>query len=343
MTGLIKYYNGPLKDSQHYCGWLETSSGTPINDSDVKNKYETQILSHSGIRIFEPRAHDPQNLSQQLLQEVAIVEDFEPFEVSAEVAEDMKRQHGDKVEVLIIDGQMFTKLKAGATVMVPKAVELRNAVGAQLPTGWDPKSYGISESIISQVDPVTLFALVASVEALVSAGITDPFELYQYIHVSDVAVCIGSGLGGTSSIRKMFKERFMDREVQKDVLAETFINTTGAWINMLLLGASGPIRTPVGACATSLESVDTGFDLIATGKAKACLVGGFDSQELDINIEFSNMQANIDSAKDAAAGRDPRQMSRPTTSSRAGFVNAEGSGIQLMSKSKLKFIIMNMN
>ncbi|RYP93649.1 hypothetical protein DL770_000180 [Monosporascus sp. CRB-9-2] len=31
MTGLIKYHNGPLKGSPHYCGWLEASSSSPIN------------------------------------------------------------------------------------------------------------------------------------------------------------------------------------------------------------------------------------------------------------------------------------------------------------------------
>ena len=80
----------------------------------------------------------------------------------------------------------------------------------------------------------------------------------------------------------MFKRRYLDRQVQKDILAETFVNTTAAWINMLLLGSSGPIRTPVGACATSLESIDTGYDLIVTGKAKAVLVGGTDALERDI-------------------------------------------------------------
>ncbi|RYP04111.1 hypothetical protein DL764_004658 [Monosporascus ibericus] len=201
-----------------------------------------------------------------------MVEDLEPFEVSTEVADGLKWQHGDKVDVTVVDGQMHAKIRTGATVTVPKATRLRNAVGAQLSTGWDARVYGIS-----------LFTLLSTVEALLSASIRDPFELYHHVHVSEAAMCIGSGLGGKSSIRSMFKERFMDRQVQNDILVEIFINTTGAWVNMLLMGA----------CATSLEPVDNRFDLIATGKAKACLVGGFDSQGLDINIKFSNMPANI--------------------------------------------------
>ena len=32
------------------------------------------------------------------------------------------------------------------------------------------------------------------------------------------------------------------------------VNSMPAWINMLLLSSSGPIKTPVGACATAAES-----------------------------------------------------------------------------------------
>ena len=39
---------------------------------------------------------------------------------------------------------------------------------------------------VRDVDPVTLFALVSCVEAFVSAGLPDPYELYQYVHVSEV-------------------------------------------------------------------------------------------------------------------------------------------------------------
>jgi fatty acid synthase subunit alpha, fungi type len=335
IMGLVKYHNGPLQ-GKNYCGWLDVSSGTPIADADVKVKYESYIREHTGIRIIEPGEYNPEDPTHnQFLHEVAVTEDLEPFEISAETAEDFKREHGENVEISDIEGQLYVTLRAGATLMIPKASKFKHAVGAQIPTGWNARTYGIPDDIISQVDPVTLYTIVSTVEAFLSAGITDPYELYQHIHVSDVAICIGAGLGGVSSLHKMFKQRFMDRQVQKDILAETFINTTSAWVNMLLVGGSGAIRTPVGACATSLESVDTGFELIASGKAKACLVGGFDGLEQDIAVEFANMQATVNVQKEEASGRVPREMSRPTASTRGGFVEGEGSGIQLMTTAKL--------
>ena len=49
-----------------------------------------------------------------------------------------------------------------------------------------------------------------------------------------------------------------------------------AWINMLLLSSSGPIKTPVGACATAAESVEVGVETILSQKARVVIVGGYD-------------------------------------------------------------------
>jgi 3-oxoacyl-(acyl-carrier-protein) synthase len=45
-------------------------------------------------------------------------------------------------------------------------------------------------------------------EALNASGITDPYELYKYMHhPSDVGICIGSGMRGVTSMAQMFKDR----------------------------------------------------------------------------------------------------------------------------------------
>jgi fatty acid synthase subunit alpha, fungi type len=53
----------------------------------------------------------------------------------------------------------------------------------------------------------------------------------------------------------------MDKMDQADMLQESFINTMPAWVNMLLLSSSGPIKAPVGACATAAQSVELVFPL----------------------------------------------------------------------------------
>lgn len=94
-------------------------------------------------------------------------------------------------------------------------------MAGQLPNGWNATRYGIPEDIIARTDRVSLWSLVATAEALNHAGITDPYELYQYIHPSEVGTCLGSGMGGMHSLAQMFKERRDEKEVQSDIMQET--------------------------------------------------------------------------------------------------------------------------
>ncbi|RDA86798.1 hypothetical protein CP532_6366 [Ophiocordyceps camponoti-leonardi (nom. inval.)] len=337
IMGLIKNHNGPLK-GKPYAGWVDAKSGDPVDDKDIKSKYEKHILEHSGIRLIEPElfsGYDPNK--KQILHEVVIEEDLEPFEASKETAEEFKRQHDDKVEIFEVpdSGEYIVRLKKGASLWIPKALRFDRLVAGQIPTGWDPKRYGIPDDIISQVDPVTLYLLVSTAEALLSCGITDPYEFYKYVHVSEVGNCVGSGMGGAAALRGMHKDRFLDKPLQNDILQESFINTMAAWVNMLLISSSGPIKTPVGACATAVESVDIGYETIMEGKARVCFVGGFDDFGEEGSYEFANMKATSNTVDEFAHGRTPQEMSRPTTTTRNGFMESQGCGIQIIMTAKL--------
>jgi fatty acid synthase subunit alpha, fungi type len=336
LMGLIKNHNGPLK-GKSYSGWIDAKTSDPVDDKDVKTKYEKQILEHSGIRLIEPelfRGYDPNK--KQLLQEIQIEEDLDQFEASKETAEEFKREHGDKVETFELEsGEYSVRLRKGATLLIPKALKFDRLVAGQIPTGWNAKHYGIPDDIIEQVDQVTLFVLVCTVESLLASGITDPYEFYKYVHLSEVGNCIGSGIGGTTALRGMYKDRFLDRPVQKDILQESFINTMSAWVNMLLISSTGPIKTPVGACATAVESIDIGYETILEGKARVCFVGGFDDFQEEGSYEFANMKATSNAEDEFAHGRTPKEMSRPTTTTRNGFMESQGCGMQVIMSAQL--------
>lgn len=335
MMGLIKHHNG-LLDGQNYTGWIDSKTQKAVQDLDIKARYEEHILAHTGIRLVEPELDYPDPGKRHLLQEIVLDEDLPSFEVSPEVAQQLVNEHGEKhVDFLPQGERCLVNLKKGATLMIPKALRSDTAVAGQVPTGWDARTYGIPDDIVSQVDRGALFTLVSTIEALIASGITDPYELYQYIHVSEFGNCIGSGMGGMHSLKKLFKDRYTDKDVQKDILQETFHNTTAAWVNMLLISSSGPIRTAVGACATSVESLETGYETIATGRAKICLVGGYDDMTQAVAEEFANMKATTDAAAEAAKGRLPQEMSRPAAESRSGFVEAQGSGVQVVASARL--------
>lgn len=171
----------------------------------------------------EPELHHGYDPKKKVYyQEVELIHDLEPIEVSENEAQKFKHQHGDKCDIWAKDGeQAFVKFKRGALIKVPKSFHFDRLVAGQIPTGWNAGRYGIPEDIIAQTDRTALWALVCAAEALIMSGVTDPYELYKYVHPSEVGSSLGSGMGGMSSLASMFKERREEIEVQKDILQET--------------------------------------------------------------------------------------------------------------------------
>ncbi|KAI9205069.1 fatty acid synthase [Polychytrium aggregatum] len=331
IMGFIKFHNGPLGKIPNYSGWIDVATKEPVQDFNVKSKYEEKILEHTGIRLIESELFQGYNPNKKLfLQEVAITTDMAPIEVSKEEADAFKLQHGDAAVIENRGDQLFLRMKKGSTLYVPKALKFSRLVAGQIPTGWDAARYGVPADIVSQVDPITLYALVATVEALVTSGVTDPYEFYQYIHVSELGNTSGGGMGGMRALQKLFKERLLEKPVQNDILQESFINTMPAWVNMLLLSSSGPIKTPVGACATAAESVDIAVDTLLSGRAKVVICGGYDDFQEEGSYEFANMKATSDSLDEFARGREPRDMCRPASDTRGGFMESQGAGIHVL-------------
>ncbi|KAI9045886.1 3-oxoacyl-synthase [Aspergillus affinis] len=337
IMGLIKHVDGELK-GEPYVGWVDTATESPVNDSDVPHKYHEHIMKHVGLRLISPDDRDGYDPSRkEYLHEVAVEEDLPPFECSKSTAEAFRLRHGNNVNLQPVTESDNCRVfvKKGTVLMIPKRIPFDQVVAGRIPMGWDPLRYGIPEDIVRQVDDTTLYTLCCVSEAFLAAGIHDPYEIYQHIHVSEVANCLGTGGGPMKAIRSLYRDRFLDRSVRGDIILEHFFNTTGAWVNMLLLSATGPIKTPVGACATALESLDTGCDAIQTGKCKVAIVGGCDDYTEELAYEFSNIKATANGTEELAKGRLPSEISRPTASSRSGFAESAGSGVQIIMTAQL--------
>ena len=334
VMGFITYQKDPK-----YSGWVDTKSKKQLKDTDIKAEFEEKILNHTGVRFVEPELHDGYDPKKKtFMHQVSIDKDMAAVECGEDEAKAFKLQHGDSVDIWPTgDGVWQARLKKGAQMYIPKALNFSRTVAGQLPTGWDAERYGLPKDIIQQVDPVTLFTLVSTVEALVTSGITDPYEFYKYVHVTEVGNTSGGGIGGMSALQGIFRKRFLDQPVQNDILQESFINVMPAWVNLLLLSASGPIKTPVGACATAVESVEIGVETILSGKAKIVIAGGYDDFTEEGSYEFANMKATSNAHEELLKGRVPSEMSRPTTTSRAGFMESQGAGMHVLMSAEVAF------
>jgi fatty acid synthase subunit beta len=52
MMGFIKHFDGRLKDGSLYVGWVDSKTSEPVDDKDVRGRYEKDILTHAGVRLI---------------------------------------------------------------------------------------------------------------------------------------------------------------------------------------------------------------------------------------------------------------------------------------------------
>jgi fatty acid synthase subunit alpha, fungi type len=52
MMGYIKHFDGRLKDGSLYVGWVDSKTSEPVDDKDVRGRYEKEVLTHAGVRLI---------------------------------------------------------------------------------------------------------------------------------------------------------------------------------------------------------------------------------------------------------------------------------------------------
>ncbi len=331
MTGRIRYERG-----REHVGWVDAASGEPVAEHAVKSRYEEALLADAGIRLVDPKVQgfDPRSLT--VWADVSLEQDFVFPVPGKDEGEAFVAAAGDGARLVFDPAKdgWFVVRKKGTVLKVARAARLDRYVAGQVPTGWDPVRYGIPKDLAAQVDRTTLFNLVASVEAFLSAGL-EPEELFEYLHPADVGSTQGAGIGGMQKLRKLYTDHLLDRPRQGDALQETLINVAAAWVVQSLVGSYGPMVHPVGACATAAVSVEEAADKVLNGKAAFIVAGGYDDYGEEGALGFSDMAATCDTDDMLARGIPPREMSRPNDRRRRGFVEAQGGGTVLVARADL--------
>jgi fatty acid synthase subunit alpha, fungi type len=52
MMGFIKHFDGRLPNGTLHVGWVDSKSSEPVDDKDVRARYEKDILAHAGVRLI---------------------------------------------------------------------------------------------------------------------------------------------------------------------------------------------------------------------------------------------------------------------------------------------------
>ncbi len=104
----------------------------------------------------------------------------------------------------------------------------------------------------------------------------------------------------------------------------------------VLLGFTGPIFSPQGACASGNHAIGIGARMIRDGDCDFALAGGVDAPILpEIIHGFANMNATIKVLPGDRAFADPGQASRPFSQDRKGFVLSEGGGVVVLAAEEM--------
>ena len=52
IMGFIKHFDGRLKDGSLYVGWADSRSNEPIDDKDIRARYEKDTLVHASVHLI---------------------------------------------------------------------------------------------------------------------------------------------------------------------------------------------------------------------------------------------------------------------------------------------------
>ncbi len=143
---------------------------------------------------------------------------------------------------------------------------------------------------------------------------------------------IGSALNGTDSYR-IAMDNYVNHgptKVSPYLLPNVCANLPAGKAGMLL-GFTGPIFSPQGACASGNHAIALGARMIRDGDCDFVLAGGVETCLIPEIIQgFANMQATIKIKPSDRAAQDPGQASRPFSIDRKGFVLAEGAAVLVL-------------
>ena len=218
--------------------------------------------------------------------------------------------------------------RAGFRRLTRCQVETRSQVVGEIPD-WDPAGFPYvsrKDASLWNADFVFLTMEICR-QALEDAGL----KINQQTGPR-TACLIGSALNGSDAFRIAMDNytRFGPLKVSPYLLPNLCANLPAGKAGMLL-GFTGPIFSPQGACASGNHAIGIGARMIRDGDCACALAGGAETcLGPEIILGFANMLATIKVGPKDRSFEDPTQASRPFRLDRKGFVLAEGAGVVVL-------------
>ena len=225
---------------------------------------------------------------------------------------------GNSVEALIAG----LERQENATVYIPeweKYKGLRCLVGA--PAHLENEKL-IPRQNRRSMGRLSIFAVQAAQQALSDANIPQ-----DALSSSRLGCVIGSTMGSAESIAEAFETLIPDNDLSKLTSTKFFqcVSHTAALNVGQFLGITGTVMATNAACASGLQAIGAGYDLIRTGQQDIMLCGGAEGLHPTVVGSFDVLFATS-----TGFNQKPKQTPRPFDIKRDGLVCGEGSGIIIL-------------
>jgi len=169
---------------------------------------------------------------------------------------------------------------------------------------------------------MSIFAAQASEQAIADSGI-NPVEIPQ----GRMGCIIGSTTGSARSISRAFEIMLPEMDLSQlpsSMFFQCMSHT--ATVNVAQhLGLTGYVMATSAACASSLQAIGTGYELIKAGRQDVLLCGGTEELHPTVTGSF-----DVIFATSAKYNQTPQKTPRPFDKNRDGLVCGEGSGILVL-------------
>ncbi|MDO4929026.1 MAG: DUF1729 domain-containing protein [Corynebacterium sp.] len=305
-----------------------------LHEAQLAAELEDVVLARCGLREFEPADIGLEGLFETTWQELSLHRSLRlPVDYS-ELAEQLATQPGVQAHYEATIQSWEVVFAPGTTIRVPRRTTVLRVVGGPIATGFDPARYGIPEQLRANWDRLTLWNLIATIEAFLAAGI-DPTELTALLDPTRVGSTQSTGMGAQQATASLYARRLFGEHLPNDIVQETLGNVVAAHIIQSYVGAQGTVQPTVGACATAAVSIEAAIDKIELGKADIVLAGAIDDFTKDSLAGFAMMEATADNTVLASEGYDPAEHSRPNDAARRGFVEAAGGGTVIVARASI--------
>lgn len=218
--------------------------------------------------------------------------------------------------------------RAGFRRLTRFPMESSSSIVGEIPD-WDPSALDFAppREAYNWNAAFVFLTMAACRDALRDAGLEITAETGPR-----TACLIGSALNGIDAFRTAM-DNYLHRgplKVSPYLLPNLCANLPSGKTGMLL-GFTGPIFSPQGACASGNHAIGIGARMIRDGDCDFALVGGVETCLVPEIVQgFANMLATAYITPQDRAYHDPAQASRPFSIDRKGMILSEGAGVLVL-------------